>query len=126
MNDNVIKDIELMEGRTFIIGRRGHIYIDSSTASKHHAEIKIIDGRIYLCDLDSTNGTYLLKNKKKVSFEKGYIDPLQSIVIGGQEHIVQDLLSIAAKFAASDDTATQVSHTNYDNKSKLKGAPIRL
>jgi len=44
MNDNVNKDIEFMEGRTFILGRQGHIYIDSSEASKQHAEIKIIKG----------------------------------------------------------------------------------
>ena len=36
MNDKHRANLELMEGRTFILGREGHIYIDSPTASKHH------------------------------------------------------------------------------------------
>ena len=93
-----------MEGRTFILGREGHIYIDSTTASKHHAEIKIIDGKIYLRDLGSTNGTFLRKNKTLVRFEEGFVNPLQPIVIGGQPYIINKLLEIANDFVAAADT----------------------
>jgi hypothetical protein len=48
------------------LGREGHIYIDSPTVSKRHAEIKITNGKIYRRDLDSTNGTFL--NRKKSWF----------------------------------------------------------
>ena len=109
MNDNVI---ELMEGRTFVVGREGHIYINSLSVSKRHAEIKIINGRIYLRDLNSTNGTYLLKNKSLVYFEKGYVNPLQPIMIGDQMHTVESLLAIASEFVASDDSPTHVNFTN--------------
>jgi pSer/pThr/pTyr-binding forkhead associated (FHA) protein len=109
MNNNVIK---LVEGRTFVVGREGHIYINSSTASKRHAEIKIIDGRIYLRDLKSTNGTYLLKNKRLVHFEEGYVNPLQPIMIGNQMHTIESLLAIASDFIVSDDTPTQANFTN--------------
>ena len=37
MNTDLSLKIELMEGRLFILGREGHIYVDSPTASKHHA-----------------------------------------------------------------------------------------
>ncbi len=108
MQDTQNKSIELLEGRTFILGREGHIYIDSPSASKHHAEIKITGGKIYLRDLNSSNGTYLMKNKKLVYFEKGYVSLLQPIVIGNQKHVIMDLLAIAGNFAASDDAATEL------------------
>lgn len=97
-----------MEGRTFILGREGHIYIDSSTASKRHAEIKITKGRIHLRDLNSTNGTFLIKNKTLVKLESAYVNPLQPIVIGGRKFIIKNLLEIARDFAAADDVTTQV------------------
>ena len=104
MKSNQSLNLELMEGRTFILGREGHIYIDSTTASKHHAEIKIIDGKIYLRDLGSTNGTFLRKNKTLVRFEEGFVNPLQPIVIGGQTYVINKLLEIANDFVASVDT----------------------
>ena len=97
-----------MEGRIFILGREGHIFIDSPTASKYHAEISIIDGDVYLRDLDSTNGTFLLKKNVLTPFEKGYVDPQQSIVIGGKALAIQDLLAIAKNFVAVDDAAIEV------------------
>ena len=97
-----------MNGRTFILGREGHIYMDSPTASKHHAEISVIDGKVFLRDLGSTNGTFLLKNKTRVRFESGYVDLLQPIVIGKRTYIIQDLLAIAGDFAAVDDHTTRV------------------
>lgn len=113
MNNNLIRSVE---GRTFVIGREGHIFINSNTASKRHAEIKIIDGRTYLRDLNSTNGTYLLKNNHLVYFEEGYVNPLQPILIGDQMHTIQSLLSIASDFIASDDSPTQANFTNREVK----------
>ncbi len=107
MIKNLSVDIGLMEGRSYLLGREGHIYIDSPMVSKHHAEIKIINGRIYLRDLNSTNGTYLFKNNSLVSFNEGYVSLLQSIVIGDQKHTIQNLLAIASDFVGLDDSQTQ-------------------
>ena len=112
MSKKLSVDIGLMEGRTYLLGREGHIYIDSPMVSKQHAEIKIINGRIYLRDLNSTNGTYLFKNNRLVYFDEGYVSPLQSIVIGDQKHTIQSLLAIASDFVALDDSLTQVNFTN--------------
>ena len=111
MDKNMNMDIRLLEGRTYLLGREGHIYIDSPIVSKHHAEIRILKGRIYLRDLNSTNGTYLLKNNRLVNFDEGYVSPLQSIVIGDQKHTIQSLLAVASGFVASDDSPTQVNFT---------------
>lgn len=104
-------DLKLIEGRTFILGREGHIYIDSPTASKHHAEITIIDGRVHLRDLQSTNGTFLLKNKTLVRFQEGYVNPRQPIVIGKHAYIIEDLLLVARDFVAVDSSKTHVDLT---------------
>jgi len=99
------------------LGREGHILIDSTTASKHHAEISIIDGNAYLRDLDSTNGTFLLKKNVRIPFKEGYVDLQQSIAIGGKVLVIQDLLAIAKDFAAVDDAETEVEVTEKSNKS---------
>lgn len=111
MTDNQRTNLELMEGRKFILGREGHIYIDSPTASKHHAEMRIRAGKIYLRDLNSTNGTYLLKDKKLVRFEEGYVEPAQVVVIGKRSYVIRDLLDIASDFVAVDDNKTQTDLT---------------
>ncbi len=112
MNNKLDIDLDLLEGRTFILGREGHIYIDSSRVSKHHAQLKIINGKIHLRDLNSTNGTYLVRNNKLVYFEKGFVNPLQSIALGGEKHRVIDLLVIAGNFVATDDSETEVDIDN--------------
>ena len=73
--------LDITESRTFIIGREGHIYIRDAAVSKRHAEITFANGKFFLRDLKSTNGTYLLKNKKIVHFQEGYVHPDQPIVI---------------------------------------------
>ena len=104
-------NLELMEGRRFILGREGHIYIDSPTASKHHAELKIEAGRIYLRDLNSTNGTHLLKNETPVRIDEGYVNPKQTVVIGKHRYVIEDLLAIARDYVIVDDNKTQTDLT---------------
>jgi len=96
MSKKLYEDLGLVEGRTYIIGREGHIFVDSPEVSKHHASLTINDGQVYLKDLNSTNGTYLVKNSTLVYFEEGFVHPLQPIAIGETVRTVQSLLEIAA------------------------------
>ena len=109
-----IIDLEPLEGRVFILGRDGHIYIDSKTASKHHAEIRIRGGRIFLRDLESTNGTFLLKNRKLVQFTEGFVNPLQPVVIGSKPYVINDLLKIATEFSAGETDPTEIELNQSD------------
>ena len=72
MDSDVNEEVKRMESRTNIIGREGHIYINDPTVSKQHAEIQIINGEVYLRDLGSTNGTFLIKNNRLVPFHEGW------------------------------------------------------
>ncbi len=107
-NNRADLNLRLIEGRSFIIGRQGHIFIDSITASNHHAEIRIANQKIYLRDLDSTNGSYLLQNGSRHRFTKGYVKPQQIVVIGDQPHTVSELLSIARNFGELDGARTEI------------------
>jgi pSer/pThr/pTyr-binding forkhead associated (FHA) protein len=89
-----------MESRTYIIGREGHIFLDDKSVSKQHAEIQIMNGEIYLRDLHSTNGTYLVKNNRLVAFAEGYVQLNQPVVIGNKQYTIKKLLEIAGAIAA--------------------------
>ena len=81
-----------MEDRTFIIGREGHIYLGDPSVSRKHAEIRFCDGKIFLRDLDSTNGIYLVINGKMQRIRQECVLPKQPIVIGNFHCTVQGLM----------------------------------
>ncbi len=92
MNNSLSMEFGLIDGKTYIIGREGHIYINSPSVSKRHAAMRIKNERIYLRDLKSTNGTYLEINDSLVDFEEGYVSPHQIIVIGKVKCTLRGLL----------------------------------
>jgi len=94
------EELRRIENRSYVIGREGHIYINDPTVSKQHAEIQVINGEIYLRDLNSTNGTYLVKNQRLLPFKEGYVQISQTIVLGNRHYTIQELLEIAGAFAA--------------------------
>jgi hypothetical protein len=93
MDTKVSGELSAMEGQTFIVGREGHIYIGNTSVSRQHAEIEIINGRIHLRDLGSSNGIYYLIENKPVRFQEAYVEPRQSILIGDQRCTAQGLLA---------------------------------
>ena len=117
MSNRLSKDFGLIDGQTYIIGRKGdiyledHIYINSPTVSRRHATLKIKNGRVYLRDLNSTNGTYLIENDSLVSFKEGYVSPSQPIAIGGVKCTINSLLAIAGVYSASKNAASNFEDT---------------
>jgi len=103
MDKDSNEGIKRADSRTYIIGREGHIYINDATVSKQHAEIRVINGEVYLRDLGSTNGTFLIKNNRLVPFHEGYVQINQPIVLGNRQYTIQSLLKIAGAFAAQFD-----------------------
>ena len=106
MKSSSTPNLEDLEGRSFILGRQGHILISAAAAGRQHAEISIRKGKIYLRDLDSRNGTFIMKDRKLFKFKAGYVSLLQRIVIGNESYMIRDLLAIASKFAFADDHTT--------------------
>jgi len=105
MDNYINKGITKLASRTYIIGREGHIRIDDPAVSKRHAEIEIIDGEVYLRDLESTNGTFLIKNKRLVAFKEGYVQLHQMLVLGNRQYSVNDLLELGDAY--TDESASE-------------------
>ena len=84
-----------MESRTYVIGRRGNIQLFDKTTSARHAELVVIDNQMYLTDLDSTNGTYLMEQGKRRRFKEGYISLDQTLSFGDQVCTVRELVARA-------------------------------
>lgn len=84
-----------MENKTYIIGRRGNIQLFDKTTSSHHAELVVLNEQMYLTDLNSTNGTFLMEQGKRKRFKEGYIRLEQTLSFG--EHIctVRELIARA-------------------------------
>ncbi len=81
----------------------GYIYLDSPTVSTPHAALKIKKERVYLRDLNSTNGTYIVGNDGLVMVgEGGYVKPNQPIMIGEVNCTIQGLIAIAGVYYAPD------------------------
>ena len=117
MKTNPDLKIELLEGRTYILGRQGHIYLDSPTASKQHAEISVRDGKVFLRDLNSRNGISVMENDKLVKFESGQVELDQAIVIGKRTYVIKDLLTFVSDFVEADDNTTRLETPQW-NKDK--------
>jgi pSer/pThr/pTyr-binding forkhead associated (FHA) protein len=117
MSNSLSKELGLLDGQTYIIAREGdvyiedHIYINSPSVSRRHATMKIKNGRIYLCDLDSTNGTYLIEDDSLVPFKEGYVSPSQPIAIGNVMCTINSLLAITGVYSASKNIKSSLEDT---------------
>jgi len=117
MSSSLSKDLGLTEGQTYIISRKddvcmeGYIYLDSPTVSRPHAALKIKNGRVYLRDLGSTNGTYIVDNDGLISFEEGYVKPNQPMMIGEVKCTIQSLIAITGVYSAPENNTLDIQET---------------
>lgn len=67
LNDRIITRFTTHEGNKLIIGRSpdADVVIDNTAISRHHSSIELRDGRHYLADMQSTNGTFV--NGKRIA-----------------------------------------------------------
>jgi hypothetical protein len=127
MSNSLSNNLGLIDGKTYIISRESdtyiesYIYIKSPSVSRPHLKMKIKNGRIYLRDLNSTNGTYLIENDSLVPFEEGYVSSHQPLVIGAVKCTILSLLKIAGVYSASNNTAS-----DFDDTKKLVVPPVKV
>ena len=117
MSSSLSKDWGLTEGQTYTISRKGQvsmegdIYINSPTVSRPHATLKIKNGRIFLRDLGSTNGTYIVDNDSLIRFEEGYVKINQLIIIGRVKCTIQSLISLVGVYSAPENSTPDIEET---------------
>jgi pSer/pThr/pTyr-binding forkhead associated (FHA) protein len=78
--------------RRLVIGRQGDIVLDDPSVSRKHASISVSKNGIYLQDLNSTNGTFLVKNNRLITFPEGYVQFNQRIALGNLHRSIHQLL----------------------------------
>ncbi|MCP4431496.1 MAG: FHA domain-containing protein [Gammaproteobacteria bacterium] len=81
-----------MANKTFVIGRSGDICIEDESISYKHAVLQLRDNEIYLRDLGSTYGTYLVKNNRPIRFYEGYVQLNQVVMFGNITCLINSLL----------------------------------
>ena len=91
----------MMKEKTYVIGRKGHIQMVHKTTSAQHASLTISDNSLYLIDMNSTNGTYIIEDGKRQRFTEGYIKLDQLLSFGSNICSVRELLA-RAEVASSD------------------------
>jgi len=65
------KDFRIRDGQNMLGSDPGcDIVINHPTISGRHASLRAKEGKFFLSDLDSTNGTYLNKDDKAISREE--------------------------------------------------------
>ena len=84
-----------MENRSYVIGRHGQIQLFDKTTSARHAELVVLDNQMYLTDLNSTNGTFLMDHGKRKRFKEGYISLDQTLSFGDHVCTVRELVARA-------------------------------
>lgn len=86
---------------TYIIGRKGDIVINDKSVSRRHAQITISPTEIYLKDLNSSNGVFLVKNQRLIPFYEGFVQLNQLIMIGDSQYTIKQLLQKSDDFEAA-------------------------
>ena len=75
--------------------RRGvgcYLELPHPTVSQRHAELVVLGGRCYLTDLDSSNGTWIVRDGERQPLQAGYVEPDTPLMLGDCPCTVAELL----------------------------------
>jgi len=87
-----------MSRKSYIIGRAGDITLYDDTVSRRHARLDVEGDECFLTDLESRNGTYLIRDKQLLPFSKGRVTNDQVFAFGECVRTMAQLLdSIAGR-----------------------------
>ena len=113
MNEELPTISEFIDGRPYTIGRDGQIRIEDASISRGHAEIRLMNGKLRLRDLGSTNGTYLFIDNTPVEITECYVSPNHHVVLGRKKYTVKALLAkIGIYISYSEDIGLVIKSSN--------------
>ena len=111
----------------YIIGRLGDIEIDEDSVSRQHASLLRDETGIYLKDLGSSNGTYLVKNGEKELFSKGYITTDQDLAFGDAIISVNELLALVDSISTASRVHQEAGRVVIpEHKKNSRARPLHL
>lgn len=80
------------EGRERRVGSGHYIGLRDRRVSRRHAEIYVVDDRIFVRDLASKNGTFVIEDGRKRPLREGYVRPDHVVSFGGYRQTVASLI----------------------------------
>lgn len=104
-----------MEDQTYIVGRerrheqrppqrerrrddarsRRYLSIPHASVSRRHCEIVVLNNTIYIRDLGSKNGTFVIRQDSRQPLTEGYVDTNEVVVFGRCRVHIGDLIRTA-------------------------------
>lgn len=121
LNDRVIARFTLNEGNKVVIGRSpdADVVIDNTAISRHHSSLELRDGRHYLADLKSTNGTTV--NGKKITSKTPVTE--NDAIFLGKFHLTQSAAAPGQAQSSSYTTAMDLDEETVFVASKKQRQP---
>jgi predicted component of type VI protein secretion system len=88
--------------KTYIVGRsrKSDIIIDhiNRTVSRKHLKITVEDdGKYYILDCESTNGTYRQEGTRWAQIKQSYVDIDEPLLLGRYKTTIRELLELRAE-----------------------------
>lgn len=121
IHDRLVQSFKIEEGQTLTIGRSkdANVKIDNTGISRFQASMRMKDGKIYIEDTDSLNGTFVNGNKIQT---QTLVSENDRIDIG------KFTFSMAPKNQTANAGAPDFEATMYvpSKTSKKRGAKLRL
>ncbi len=111
--------------RTFIVGRNPDcdLRLDHSSVSRHHAEVILIpDGRYYVSDRNSLNGSCVYRASKWQKIRQGFVKATARLRFGEHEVPASALESLRTPErrdgAAAEEAPASAPKVSYGNAHK--------
>lgn len=100
LNNEVLGSYQVAEGQDFTIGRNSNnkLVIENMAVSSHHAKVNLTNGRLFITDMGSRNGT-IVNNQ---SIQEGMLAHQDWVTIGNHILIVDLYDSISLESAARE------------------------
>jgi len=99
------------------------IVLDHHSVSRNHAELLVLgDGRLYLTDCASKNGTYILQDARQQTVRQTFVQPADCLRFGDKRPTVADLLG---RITPGRHSKNGASASEDDENSLPKGQVMR-
>jgi pSer/pThr/pTyr-binding forkhead associated (FHA) protein len=107
-------------------GQGCDLVLTHESVSRRHAELTISpDGSVDIRDLQSTGGTFILRDGKEQSVSKARLKPTDTLRLGDYEISVEDLLSLVRESQPDSAPATAPSPAATEDPGRPKTRMVR-
>lgn len=115
-----------MNRKVYIVGRTGDIKLHSKddTASREHAELIIVEDKVYLTDLASKNGIFKLSERgQKSRFSEGWVSLEERFLFGDCALTVAEMLQQVGERMQNQGQGQPHSPNGDGNRAEPKPPP---